>query len=217
MTLRQGDPLLAKARPIVSSVDKIIGKVTSPMQAFNSLGRYSPQMLGILRIVTALIFILHGTQKLFGFPAPPASGLPAAFTLFWFGAILEAFGGLLILVGFQTRLVAFILAGEMAYAYWMFHAPRSLVSDAERRRCRDPLLLRLPLPGLCRRGRFQRRRPQQGLNLAWPPAETEKPALLPERGLFVSRGSASDGGRRSSARGRSWAPRRPSARRACRP
>jgi putative oxidoreductase len=126
MTLRQGDPLLAKARPIVSSVDKIIGKVTSLMQAFNSLGRYSPHMLGILRIVTALIFILHGTQKLFGFPAPPASGLPAAFTLFWFGAILEAFGGLLILVGFQTRLVAFILAGEMAYAYWMFHAPRSL-------------------------------------------------------------------------------------------
>lgn len=90
-----------------------------------SLGRYAPQMLGILRIVTALIFIAHGTQKLFGFPAPPASGLPAAFTLFWFGAILEAVGGLLILIGLWTRPVAFILAGEMAVAYWMFHAPRS--------------------------------------------------------------------------------------------
>jgi len=95
------------------------------MQAFNSLQRYSPQALGLLRIVTALIFIAHGTQKLFGFPAPPASGLPAAFTLFWFGAILETFGGLLILVGLWTRPVAFVLAGEMAFAYWMFHAPRS--------------------------------------------------------------------------------------------
>ena len=96
------------------------------MQALNSLGRYSPQMLGILRIVTALIFIAHGTQKLFGFPAPPASGLPAMFTLFWFGAVLETFGGLAILLGAFTRPVAFILAGEMAYAYWMFHAPRSI-------------------------------------------------------------------------------------------
>ena len=96
------------------------------MQAFNSLQRYSPQALGLLRIVTALIFIAHGTQKLFGFPAPPASGLPAAFTLFWFGAVLETFGGLLILIGLWTRPVAFVLAGEMAYAYWMFHAPRSM-------------------------------------------------------------------------------------------
>jgi putative oxidoreductase len=95
------------------------------MNVFNSLGRFAPQMLAILRIVTALIFIAHGTQKLFGFPAAPASGLPAAFTLFWFGAILEFAGGILILIGLWTRPVAFILAGEMAYAYWMFHAPRS--------------------------------------------------------------------------------------------
>ncbi|GAU82129.1 DoxX family protein [Bosea sp. BIWAKO-01] len=96
------------------------------MQASNSLSRYAPQALAVLRIVTALIFIIHGTQKLFGFPAAPASGLPAAFTLFWFGAILEAFGGFLILIGLWTRPVAFVLAGEMAYAYWMFHAPRSI-------------------------------------------------------------------------------------------
>lgn len=96
------------------------------MQALNSLSRYAPQALAVLRIVTALIFILHGTQKLFGFPPPAQNGLPAMFTLFWFGAILEAFGGLLILIGLWTRPVAFILAGEMAYAYWMFHAPRGL-------------------------------------------------------------------------------------------
>ena len=67
----------------------------------------------------------HGTQKLFGFPAPPQSGLPATFSLFWIGAVLELAGGILILVGLFTRPVAFILAGEMAVAYWMFHAPRN--------------------------------------------------------------------------------------------
>lgn len=96
------------------------------MQASNPLSRFAPQALAVLRIVTALIFIIHGTQKLFGFPAAPASGLPAAFSLFWFGAILEAVGGFLILIGLWTRPVAFVLAGEMAYAYWMFHAPRSI-------------------------------------------------------------------------------------------
>jgi len=90
------------------------------------LSRYAPQLLSVLRIVTALIFLLHGTQKLFGFPAPPASGLPPAFSLFWIGAILEAAGGLLLLLGLFTRPVAFVLSGEMAVAYWMFHAPRNL-------------------------------------------------------------------------------------------
>lgn len=93
----------------------------------NSLNRYAPHVLGLLRIVTALIFILHGTQKLFGFPAPPASGaLPSAFTLMWFAGVLEVVGGLLMLVGFQTRIVAFVLSGQMAFAYWMAHAPKSL-------------------------------------------------------------------------------------------
>lgn len=95
------------------------------MQALNSLSRYTPQTLAVLRIATALIFIAHGTQKLFGFPAPAGFTLPPAFSLFWFGAILEAVGGVLILIGLWTRPVAFILAGEMAYAYWMFHAPRN--------------------------------------------------------------------------------------------
>lgn len=95
------------------------------MQALNSLQRYAPQMLAVLRIVTALIFIAHGTQKLFGFPIPPGSGLPAMFTLGWTAAILEFVGGIAILAGFMTRPVAFILAGEMAVAYWMAHAPKS--------------------------------------------------------------------------------------------
>lgn len=91
-----------------------------------NLALWAPRALAILRIVTALIFLLHGTQKLFGFPAPPASGLPPAFSLYWVGAILELGGGLLLLIGAFTRPVAFILCGEMAFAYWMFHAPRNL-------------------------------------------------------------------------------------------
>jgi putative oxidoreductase len=75
--------------------------------------------------VTALIFMAHGTQKLLGFPAPPDGGLPAAFSLLWIGAILELGGGILILLGLFTRPVAFILSGQMAVAYWMFHAPQS--------------------------------------------------------------------------------------------
>jgi putative oxidoreductase len=92
----------------------------------DSLSRYAPYALAALRIVTALIFIEHGTQKLFGFPAPPQSGLPAVMSLSWIGGVLEVVGGLFILVGLFTRPVAFVLAGEMAVAYWMFHAPRSL-------------------------------------------------------------------------------------------
>ena len=65
-------------------------------------------------------------QKRFGFPAPPEGGLPPPFSIFWVGAIMELAGGLLILVGLFTRPVAFLLAGEMAVAYWMFHAPQSL-------------------------------------------------------------------------------------------
>ena len=90
-----------------------------------SLNRYAPHVLGLLRIVTALIFIVHGAQKLFGFPAPPGPSLPAVFTLYWFAGVLEFVGGLLVLVGFQTRIVAFILSGQMAFAYWMAHAPKS--------------------------------------------------------------------------------------------
>ena len=96
------------------------------MRYAETLDRYTPYALAALRIVAALIFMEHGTQKLFGFPAPPERGLPPAMSLFWFGAILELGGGLLLLLGLFTRPVALILSGEMAVAYWMFHAPRNL-------------------------------------------------------------------------------------------
>jgi putative oxidoreductase len=90
-----------------------------------SLDRYTPYALAALRIVTALIFMAHGTQKLFGFPAAPERGMPPLLSLSGIGGVMEFVGGLFILVGLFTRPVAFLLAGEMAVAYWMFHAPRN--------------------------------------------------------------------------------------------
>jgi putative oxidoreductase len=88
---------------------------------------WAPRLLSLLRMVSALIFLEHGAQKLLGFPPmPPGSPAPAPLSLFWFGGILELFGGLLLLIGLFTRPVAFVLAGEMAVAYWMVHAPKAL-------------------------------------------------------------------------------------------
>ncbi len=85
---------------------------------------WAPRVLAVLRIVIALLFIEHGTQKLFSFPVPPPFANPLAFTLLWYAAVLETVGGTLMLLGLATRPVAFILAGEMAVAYFMAHAPR---------------------------------------------------------------------------------------------
>lgn len=92
------------------------------------LDAWAPRVLGILRIVTAVLFIEHGTQKLFAFPERMAgmTAAPEMFTLLWWAAILEIAGGTLVLVGLFTRPVAFLLSGQMAGAYWMAHAPKSV-------------------------------------------------------------------------------------------
>jgi putative oxidoreductase len=87
------------------------------------LSVWAPRMLSILRIVAALIFFEHGTQTLLGFPA--TDNAPAAFSLGWIAGLLELVGGALLIVGWFTRPVAFILSGQMAVAYWMAHAPQS--------------------------------------------------------------------------------------------
>ncbi|MEI9427802.1 DoxX family protein [Mesorhizobium sp. Cs1299R1N3] len=93
------------------------------MKLFDGLARYQPQALGVLRIMTALQFVEHGSQKLFNFPAgehaaAALSGLPLA------AGILEFVGGILLALGLITRPVAFLLAGEMAIAYFVAHMPR---------------------------------------------------------------------------------------------
>lgn len=85
---------------------------------------WAPRLLSILRIMAAILFLSHGVQKLFGFPAPPSFGLPAMGSLLWFAAVIEIVGGVMLLVGFLTRPVAFLLSGQMAFAYFIAHATR---------------------------------------------------------------------------------------------
>ena len=85
---------------------------------------WSPRLLGLLRIVTAILFMEHGAQKLLGFP-PSDHGSPELLSLLGAAGILELAGGFFILIGLFTRPVALALAGEMAVAYWMVHAPKA--------------------------------------------------------------------------------------------
>lgn len=84
--------------------------------------KYAPELLSIARIVIGLLFLEHGLSKLFDFPHGPVQ--PAMGSLLWFQGIIEIVGGALFTVGFLTRPVAFILAGDMAFAYFMAHAPK---------------------------------------------------------------------------------------------
>jgi putative oxidoreductase len=85
---------------------------------------WSPQLLSVLRIIAAFIFIQVGSAKLFGFPAPvmPGGGTAPLMSLAGIAGALEVFGGALVLVGLFTRPVAFVLSGEMAFAYFIGHA-----------------------------------------------------------------------------------------------
>jgi putative oxidoreductase len=84
--------------------------------------KWHAQFLSVLRIMTGLLFMEHGTAKYLGFPhlekVPDAMSLPGV------GGMLELVGGALIAIGFLTRPVAFLLSGEMAIAYFYAHAPR---------------------------------------------------------------------------------------------
>ena len=90
---------------------------------FTWLSRWQPQLLAVLRIVTGLLFIEHGTVKFFAFPVPFPGPSPLPTLLMAAGAI-ELVAGILITLGLFTRLAAFIAAGEMAVAYFYGHFPR---------------------------------------------------------------------------------------------
>src|SRR2546427_12814698 len=84
----------------------------------------APWLLSVLRIVTALLDIPHGTSKIFGFPRAGSGATVELMSLLGLAGVLELVGGALILVGLFTRPVAFVLSGFMAVAYFMAHAPQ---------------------------------------------------------------------------------------------
>lgn len=86
---------------------------------------WGPRLLSVLRIVAAFTFMQAGSMKLFAFPMamPAEAGTLVLLSQVGIGGVLEFFGGLLLLLGLFTRITAFILAGEMAVAYFQFHAP----------------------------------------------------------------------------------------------
>lgn len=90
-----------------------------------TLDRYAPHALGVLRIVAAFIFLLHGTQKLLGFPEA-TRGMPEFLSMLWVAGALELVGGVLLLIGLFTRPTAFVMSGLMAFAYFIAHAPQSI-------------------------------------------------------------------------------------------
>jgi putative oxidoreductase len=93
-----------------------------------SHSRWTGRMLSILRIVAGFLFLVHGTMKLFNHPPmPPGSPPIELMSQMGVAGILETFGGAAILLGLLTRVIAFLLAGEMAVAYFQVHFPQGFL------------------------------------------------------------------------------------------
>jgi putative oxidoreductase len=89
------------------------------------LNEWQPRILSVLRIVAGLLLLQHGLVKMFSFPMAFASPV-GTFSLLWWAAAIEIVFGILLILGLFTRWVAFVLAGEMAFAYFIGHQPRAL-------------------------------------------------------------------------------------------
>jgi putative oxidoreductase len=89
------------------------------------MATWAPRLLSVLRIVAGLQFLEHGTQKFFSFPLRATAAAPELASLYGVQGCIEIVGGLLIILGLFTRPVAFILAGDMAAAYFISHFPKS--------------------------------------------------------------------------------------------
>lgn len=86
----------------------------------NSLNKFSPYFLALLRIVAGYMFLLHGTAKFFAYPT--SMGNVELFSLYGLGGLIEIIGGALLILGLFTRVAAFFMSGQMAYAYFFMHA-----------------------------------------------------------------------------------------------
>ena len=89
-----------------------------------NMSNWSSQLLSVLRIMSGLLFLEHGASKLLGFPPSPmpSHGPFQLFSMMGFSGVLELVGGTLLAIGLFTRITAFILSGEMAFAYFIAHA-----------------------------------------------------------------------------------------------
>jgi putative oxidoreductase len=101
------------------------GKGTVIMDLAPIAAAWQPRLLGLLRIVTALLLVQHGTAKLIGFPHVAMFDNLQLLSLVGVAGVLEFAGGVLLFLGVFTRPVAFILSGEMAFAYFLAHAQKS--------------------------------------------------------------------------------------------
>lgn len=100
--------------------------VTNALDQTSATSVWAPRLLSVFRIVTGILFLAHGLVKLFGFPEGAAPGQVPLVSLFGLAAVLELVGGAAIVLGLFTRPVAFVLAGQMAVAYFMAHAPQGI-------------------------------------------------------------------------------------------
>jgi len=91
------------------------------------LAPWAPRLLSVLRIVAALLYLLHGTSKLFGVPPTPSGATVPLASRLGVASVIEIVGGTLILLGLFTSVAAFICSGEMAVAYFLAHAPRGWI------------------------------------------------------------------------------------------
>ena len=91
----------------------------------NFMERYQPNAYALLRIVAGFLFLWHGMQKLFGFPAEAYAGTPAFVT--YIGGPIELVGGTLVMIGLFSRWAAFVCSGMIAAAYWMVHGTANLL------------------------------------------------------------------------------------------
>jgi len=93
------------------------------MAITDNLNPWAPRVLSIVRIVSGLIFMAHGTTKLLGFPASDMN--PPVLSMGWNAGVIELVTGALIAIGLFTRPAAFVASGTMAFAYFLAHAPQS--------------------------------------------------------------------------------------------
>ena len=96
-------------------------------QLGNRLQPHSETVLGVFRIVIGFLFALHGTAKLFGWPASKSGAVPFGTWPYWWAGVIELVVGVLVMIGLFTRSAAFLGSGTMAFAYFTAHQPKALL------------------------------------------------------------------------------------------